>query len=266
MPKKIKQKISQKVIQKVIVKVGEMKKKRKARRRAKRAAKETEGVSSFRQGTTIPPSVTYVTQPTQFTPYVPKQFEEIYRTVKDLYGKKEEEQVGLMDLKPVAEPLKPRAKEVLEEKEIVVPVEKEKIKEIDVSNPTPSVIFSDPIKDKSLDYKPIAGLNIFPQEELNRNDDLYATNPKIEEEIIQFEPLEKKKKKKKTQMDLQGKPALDTNIMLENLSDEERNKVLSKIKETRKNLIEEYAQKFGNNPSKKADKKLLALKILGFMR
>lgn len=180
MPKKIKQKqkVSQKVIQNVIVKVGEMRKKRKARRRAKRASKETEGVSSFRMGTSIPPSVTYVSQPTQFTPYMPKEFEEVYRTVKDLYGKKEVEPVGLMDLAPVAEPLKPKAKEILEDKEIVIPVAKAKVKEIDVSNPSPDVIFTDPIKDKSLDYKPIADLNTFPQEELNRNDDLYVTKSK----------------------------------------------------------------------------------------
>ncbi len=175
MPKKIKQKISQKVIQKVIVKVGEMKKKRKARRRAKRQAKEGEGVSSFRQGTTIPPNVTYVTQPTQFTPYMPKEFEEAYRIAKDMYAKKPIEQEGFMDLRAVAQPLKRPTKEVLEDKEIVTPVVQPKPnKKIDVSNPSPDVIFSDPIKDRPLDYK-IPELNVFPQtvKEAREEEDMY---------------------------------------------------------------------------------------------
>lgn len=170
MPKKIKQKqkVSQKVIQNVIVKVGEMKRKKKARRRAKRAMKEAEGISTFRQGTNIPPMVTYQTSPTQFTPYIPKEFEEAYRIAKDMYAKKEVEPVGFMDLKPVAEPLKPKAKEVLEDKEIVTPVPlKKESPEIDVSNISKNVSFQDNIKDKPLDYEPVASLNVFPQSNIN---------------------------------------------------------------------------------------------------
>jgi hypothetical protein len=167
MPKKSKQKISQKVIQNVIVKVGEMKKKRKARRRAKRQARDSEGVSSFRQGTTIPPMVTYQTSPTQFTPFMPKEFEDVYRTVKSIYGKKEAEPSGFMDLKPVAQPLRRPTKEVLEDKEIVTPVSKASVStNTDDSNISKQVIFTDNIKDKPLSYE-TPSLNIFPQTNIN---------------------------------------------------------------------------------------------------
>lgn len=254
MPKKIKQKqkVSQKVIQNVIVKVGEIKKK-KARRRAKRAMKEAEGISTFRQGTTIPPMVTYQTAPTQFTPYIPKEFEEAYRIAKDMYAKKEVEPAGFMDLRPVAEPLKVKAKEVLEEKEIVTPVPKPKkdeflpyeeaypsvvpvkkniqIKKFDVSNPSPDVIFSDNIQDKPLDYKPIASLNVFPQqkkEEFLQYEEAYPSEIPIkkniipkpkkeesieEEEIFEFQPAEKKSKSKKKR-DKQKRKIEEENLLL----------------------------------------------------